>query len=741
MNYSDPTDKKPVPLLQPLARLAVRFGAKMAPYPPKGGDCDQWFSSLGVAPTLTKATAMTPWAAASGGSSPLAGGGGVAVNAAGWSPEGLTAPLAASLERDGHPRWRQLLAAGAAVNWVDAAGCSPLAAAVSGRHSEDPELLVVLLRDAVPHPSGRGAAVNIGDEKGVPPLLIAMQSGRWTAAGAVLDAGAHVFCSISTIYEPYDHRRTAPPRTPAGEAAQAGQRVVLNDIARRWEEAAVDSSQRLAAWEEPEDSRPLLRWAGLATGVETGCSPASGRAVDGVAGDRGGNISGSAGVGTPLATSVWQRARLAMYDDAVSHAMDDGHRAATRAAAGGHVELVTELVAAEAACADTNAEVDHPLDVVLELAAATGADVVVADLLSTASYTPTAKSIRLAQRAAAAGGHVSTLVPLLDVRYTRVFGRLDAALDADEDGNTALHLAAAAGHSAAVAAILKSVSFDAYAQPRNAAGRGALHEAAAAGHTAVAAAFAATNSLSVYQLRVRDGAGRNAYIAAAAAGHASFCAALAKTARGNVFVGRVDGRQRGALHAAAAAGHADALTSLLRLESRYVSSGDLDGATPLHLAAAAGHEKAVEVLFRGAANVAATTIAAAATRLHVAAEVAAAAVATAATAESAAPVPATTATSDARTSSTPSPGPAIEAAAAAPPDRWQRTVGMLLSAGANAAAVNAAGRTPAAAAAHVWAAERGGRSWVGGGASIGGRADVALQPAQRYARLAKLLAG
>lgn len=31
MNYSDPTDKKPVPLLQPLARLAVRFGAKMAP--------------------------------------------------------------------------------------------------------------------------------------------------------------------------------------------------------------------------------------------------------------------------------------------------------------------------------------------------------------------------------------------------------------------------------------------------------------------------------------------------------------------------------------------------------------------------------------------------------------------------------------------------------------------------------------------------------------------------------------
>lgn len=81
---------------------------------------------------------MTLWAAVSGGSSPFAGDGGGAVNAAGWSPGGITAPLAASLERDGHPRWRQLLAAGAAVNWVDADGCSPLAAAVSGRHSEDP---------------------------------------------------------------------------------------------------------------------------------------------------------------------------------------------------------------------------------------------------------------------------------------------------------------------------------------------------------------------------------------------------------------------------------------------------------------------------------------------------------------------------------------------------------------------------------------------------------------------------
>lgn len=273
MNYSDPTDKKPVPLLQPLARLAVRFGAKMAPYPPKGGDCDQWFSSLGVAPTLTKATAMTPWAAVSGGSSPLAGDGGVAVNAAGWSPEGLTAPLAASLERDGHPRWRQLLAAGAAVNWVDSAGCSPLAAAVSGRHSEDPELLVVLLRDAVPHPSGRGAAVNTGDEKGVPPLLIAMQAGRWTAAGAVLDAGAHVFCSTSTIYEPYDHRSTTPPRTPAGEAAQAGQRVVLNDIARRWEKRRWT---RRNAWRRGRNLRTVGRCSagrGLRLGWRLGAPP------------------------------------------------------------------------------------------------------------------------------------------------------------------------------------------------------------------------------------------------------------------------------------------------------------------------------------------------------------------------------------------------------------------------------------------------------------------------------------
>lgn len=122
---------------------------------------------------------------------------------------------------------------------------------------------------------------------------------------------------------------------------------------------------------------------------------------------------------------------------------------------------------------------------------------VVVDLLSTACSTPTANSIRLAQRAAAAGDHVSTLVPLFDVRHTRVIGRLDAALDADEDRNTALHSAAAAGHAAAVAEILKRVICDAYALPRNAAGRGALHKAAAAGHMAVAAACAATSSLSV----------------------------------------------------------------------------------------------------------------------------------------------------------------------------------------------------------------------------------------------------
>lgn len=115
----------------------------------------------------------------------------------------------------------------------------------------------MLLKDSVPHPLGRGAAVSIGDETGVPPLLVAMQAGRLTAAGAVLDAGAHEFCSTSTIYEPY-HRLTTPHHTPAGEAAQAWQRDMPSNIARRWEEAAVASSQRLAALEEPEDNRLLL---------------------------------------------------------------------------------------------------------------------------------------------------------------------------------------------------------------------------------------------------------------------------------------------------------------------------------------------------------------------------------------------------------------------------------------------------------------------------------------------------
>eukprot|EP00170_Pyropia_yezoensis_P002687 contig_11283_g2692 len=200
---------------------------------------------------------------------------------------------------------------------------------------------------------------------------------------------------------------------------------------------------------------------------------------------------------------------------------DDGHRPATLATATGQAALMGSLVALEAASPPPTVPGSGPLDLVLALAAVTGAADVVSRLCThTRFHTPVLMAAVRASAGRAAAAHALTsFVALLPwVPST------EALCEADGDSNMALHLAAAADNYYAVEVIVdrfkRKYPEDPLAGglPLNAAGRSALHEAAARCHAGVVYAIVAARP-PADALLARAPSGRNAYHLAAAGGH------------------------------------------------------------------------------------------------------------------------------------------------------------------------------------------------------------------------------
>ena len=182
-------------------------------------------------------------------------------------------------------------------------------------------------------------------------------------------------------------------------------------------------------------------------------------------------------------------------------------------------------------------------------------------------------------------GHTGMVEALLKVPGLDVNG-------VDEDGNTALHLAAKWGANQKVVEIL----LDAPSIAVNATNKDcdtALHCATMYGHVNIAEMLLKVDGLDVNAV---DAKGRTALHWATLYGHVNIAEMLLK-AHG-VEVNAVDADGGTALHGAALKGNVEIVKRLLTVPGLYVNATNEDGDTALHLATLYGHVNIAEMLLK-----------------------------------------------------------------------------------------------------------------------------------------------
>ena len=159
------------------------------------------------------------------------------------------------------------------------------------------------------------------------------------------------------------------------------------------------------------------------------------------------------------------------------------------------------------------------------------------------------------------------------------------------DGKTALHLACAGGHDSTVELLIQELGADVNAESRD--GRNALHLACAGGHDFAVA-------LLIRQLGVKVNAksrdGKTALHLACAGGHDSTVELLIQELGADMNAQSGDGRN--ALHFACVGGYDSTVALLIRQLGAEVNAESGDGKTAVQLAIAGGHDSTVELLIQ-----------------------------------------------------------------------------------------------------------------------------------------------
>lgn len=257
----------------------------------------------------------------------------------------------------------------------------------------------------------------------------------------------------------------------------------------------------------------------------------------------------------------------------------------------GHLAIVRLLTASRRGLDERNLQGETAL----HLAAAAGHHFCAEQLDKAGAHSLPDALRRTPLMRAAAAGHTAAVQALLDSGA--------AAVDAgDSEGATALLMAAQAGAADTVAALLAG---GATADAAGRQGIAPVHAAAAAGHEAVMRVLAAHGAwLNAWA----GGRGDQPLHLAAAAGHEAVIRALLDCSADPRAI-NADGCT--AVHAAAAAGQATCLELLLGgmgggsngCSSWLVDAADNQGRTALHHAVAGGHLAAVECLLGAGASI------------------------------------------------------------------------------------------------------------------------------------------
>ena len=190
-----------------------------------------------------------------------------------------------------------------------------------------------------------------------------------------------------------------------------------------------------------------------------------------------------------------------------------------------------------------------------------------------------------------------TELKILDELVVKVAEGIDTIIDVEavnkgDDGRTILHVAATAGHTKAIEAL---VELGASISVRDEKGRTPLHEAAGGGHVAAISTLLAAGA----SLSARNEDRETPLHKAAAYGHPE---AIRILVGAGASLGAENKRGESPLLMAAERGHASAISMLVTVLGASLSARDKDGNTPLHKAAEHGQTKAIIALAAAGAS-------------------------------------------------------------------------------------------------------------------------------------------